>query len=156
MALWGGTYTNPGFQDSPNITELYLQNAYRIAEGAALWAIFKSVNAAKCQLINGMNSRDAWNTLFLTLNKQDGSHQFQLFRDLTCTPQNTNGPLTAYHQYIELAADHLYTLFTSGMTAKDVVDSMAAYFLLLGLEKDVFNAILSYHITQGANQHFRG
>lgn len=142
-----GTYVNPGFQDSTDLAELRLQNAYRIAEGAALGAILKSVDAANYQLIDGMDSKDAWDTLFTTHNKQNSSRQFQLFQELACTSQNTNEPLTAYHQRIELAADRLYASFTSGMTAKDVVDSMAAYFSLLGLEKDEFNDILSSHIT---------
>ncbi|KIO16062.1 hypothetical protein M407DRAFT_34303 [Tulasnella calospora MUT 4182] len=106
---------------STDVAELRLQNAYQIAEGAALGAILKSIDAANFQLIDGKNSKDAWD--------------------------NANESLTAYHQCIELAADRLYASFTSGMTAKDVVDSMAAYFSLLGLEKDEFNDILNSHIT---------
>ncbi|KIO16019.1 hypothetical protein M407DRAFT_34349, partial [Tulasnella calospora MUT 4182] len=178
--------------DSTDVAELRLQNAYQIAEGAALGAILKSVDAANFQLIDGKNSKEAWDVLFATHNKQNSSQQFQLFQELACTSQSANESLTAYHQCIELAADRLvkrsnsttgedktwcniykhatsnmilelstievkrrrttqcntpYASFTSGMTAKDVVDSTAAYFSLLGLEKDEFNDILNYHIT---------
>ncbi|KIO17442.1 hypothetical protein M407DRAFT_32901, partial [Tulasnella calospora MUT 4182] len=117
-----GTYVDPGFQDSTD-----------------------SVDAANFQLIDGKNSKEACEVLFATHNKQNSSQQFQLFQELACTSQNANESLTAYHQRIELAADRLYASFTSGMTAKDVVDSMPAYFLLLGLEKDEFNDILNSH-----------
>ncbi|KAG8895469.1 hypothetical protein FRC01_012348, partial [Tulasnella sp. 417] len=158
-----GTFTDPGYQGSTDVNEQRLQRAWEVAEGSALGAILETVDAANYQLIDGMNAKAvargfvgllrstkaAWDALKTAHNKQDENRQFLLFQQLSSTIQKPNESLTAYHQRVEMAADTLYNSLPSSTTAKNLIDSFAAFFSLQGLDKDDANEILFSLITVG-------